>query len=315
MFGKFINKITTNNDDRESVLKAVAKDGEALQYAKKFQNDKEVVALASKNKFWAFEYASDELKKDKDFILQLNYHCFKYADLSLKRDKNFVLELIKEKSAYIIKGADESLKKDREVAIETVSRIGEMIKFIDENLQNDKEILILAIQNTHFTDWFSEIIPKKMGNDKEVILEAIKKSDSIFKDVNESLKKDKKFILMALKESSCVYHYIHKSLKSDRDIVITAIQGRILTRDACSFKDFKKFNFKDFPSSVKKDRNVVLALVKNSGYQLNNVDKKFKKDKEIVLEAIKKDSQALKYADKEVIKELERDALAKSLRN
>ncbi len=73
--------------------------------------------------------------------------------------------------------------------------------------------------------------------------------------------------------------------------------------------------FKDFPSNIRKNRNVVLALVEYNGSCLEYVDKKFKKDKEIVLKAIKNDSQALKYADKKVVEELERDALAKSLRN
>ena len=46
-----------------------------------------------------------------------------------------------------------------------------------------------------------------------------------------------------------------------------------------------------------KDRDEVLAAVKEDGYALQHADESFRKDREIVLAAVKKDWEALEYAD------------------
>ena len=53
------------------------------------------------------------------------------------------------------------------------------------------------------------------------------------------------------------------------------------------------------------DKKEALKIVKESGYELENLPEEFKKDKEVVLEAIKNTAHALEYADKSLKKNKE----------
>ena len=59
-----------------------------------------------------------------------------------------------------------------------------------------------------------------------------------------------------------------------------------------------------------KDRDEVLAAVKEDGYALEDADESLKKDKEIVLAAVKQDGYALEYASKELQNDPELKKLA-----
>ena len=69
---------------------------------KKIFADREVILEALKSFSWAFEYADDSLKADREFMLEAvknavkNYsYVLKYADDSLTNDRAFILEAIK----------------------------------------------------------------------------------------------------------------------------------------------------------------------------------------------------------------------------
>ena len=55
------------------------------------------------------------------------------------------------------------------------------------------------------------------------------------------------------------------------------------------------FLFEDAEEWIKKDRELVLKLVKKAGYVLEYVHESLKSEKEIVLEALKSSSAALQY--------------------
>jgi hypothetical protein len=56
---------------------------------------------------------------------------------------------------------------------------------------------------------------------------------------------------------------------------------------------------------LKKDKEVVLAAVKQDGYALQYASEELKKDKEVVLAAVKQNGYALKYASEELKKDKE----------
>ena len=61
----------------------------------------------------------------------------------------------------------------------------------------------------------------------------------------------------------------------------------------------------DADESLKKDKEIVLAAIKENGRALEYADESFKKDKEIVMAAVKQDGYALKYADESFRKDRE----------
>jgi len=63
--------IKNNSDNRDYVLNAVSKKGSLLDYASnELKNDKEVVLAAIKNNPEALEFASDKLKGDREIVYE-----------------------------------------------------------------------------------------------------------------------------------------------------------------------------------------------------------------------------------------------------
>ena len=74
----------TGLKNKNEVLKAIKNDGLLLEYASpELRNDREVVLTAIQNNDWALEFASDELKKD--FII-CGTACLK------KLNKHFIVQ-------------------------------------------------------------------------------------------------------------------------------------------------------------------------------------------------------------------------------
>ena len=82
------------------------------------------------------------------------------------------------------------------------------------------------------------------------------------------------------------------SLKKDKEIVLAAVK-----------QDGSVLEFAD--DIFKKDKEIVLAAVKQDGGALQYADDIFKKDKEIVLEAVKASGYTLQYADDSLKKDKE----------
>ena len=85
-------------DDKEIILTAVKKEGQALYYAsEKLRDDREVVLEAVKNKGLIYKYASKRLRADKELAIEAIHND--------KRAYSYVVEELKE---------DESIKAAKE---------------------------------------------------------------------------------------------------------------------------------------------------------------------------------------------------------
>ncbi|EFC44500.1 predicted protein [Naegleria gruberi] len=103
---------------------------------------------------------------------------------------------------------------------------------------------------------------------------------------DEKLQKDKKYILQGIKQDcSLSLLYAHSSLKANREIVMASVKKHGHT---LSYAD----------PSLWKDRGLVLEAIKqNYGQILEIADETLKRDRRIVLAAIKQDGTALQFAD------------------
>ncbi len=104
---------------------------------------------------------------------------------------------------------------------------------------------------------------------------------------------DKKVFIQVAHYFGCAIFVIDESFKKDREIVLAAVK-----------QDGYNALYKA-DESFKKDRKIVLAAVKRDGSALYIADESLKKDREIVLAAVKKDGYALKYADESLRKDRE----------
>ena len=63
-------------------------------------------------------------------------------------------------------------------------------------------------------------------NDKQEVLEAVKKNGMALKNASNELKSDKEIVIAALKQSEKVFPYVSEDLKADEDVVIAALSHK-----------------------------------------------------------------------------------------
>ena len=117
---------------------------QALRYAsEELKNDREVVLQVVKQDGGALRYASEELKNDREVVLaavKQNGWALMYASEELKNDREVVLDVVK-RAGYVLKYASEELKKDREVVLAAVKSDRQALQFASNELKKDPEML------------------------------------------------------------------------------------------------------------------------------------------------------------------------------
>lgn len=136
--------------EREVVLAAVAKNGEALQYAAaELRADREIVATAVARDWRALRWASDELRADRSVVLgaiSRNGIALEHAADELRADRDFVLEAVAT-HGEALEYAAEALRADREVVLAAVAVNGKALNFASAELKADREVAIEAVAN------------------------------------------------------------------------------------------------------------------------------------------------------------------------
>lgn len=198
---------TKSVDSIDDVLEVVREDGSQLENFEEYHGDREVVLEAVKNyRGWAspFEYATDELKSDRDFVLEVVEvagQALEYASEELQDDKEVVLKAIKQ-SASAYEFISDRLRDDRDVALEAVKSSGFNIREISEKFKNDREIALQAVVSEPDS---IESLNKELQNDKEIALEAVAGEERNIEYVSEKLRSDRD-ILIVMAKSAKAYH-------------------------------------------------------------------------------------------------------------
>jgi hypothetical protein len=255
--------------------------------SKESRNDKDIVLKYVKKNSHNLKFISVELRNDEDVIFasinDICEECFNYASNRLKNNKDFILKAVK-KNSHIIKYINEELKKDREILLEAVKYKGTVLEFIPKEFQNDREIVLTAVQNIGIALHYAS---EELKNDIEILLTAIKNNEVMFYYFSTKFKKDRKFVLESVKLNGLVLQFVSEKLQNDKEIVFQAVNNNGL---ALQFASEELIN----------DYYIVLQAVKNRGKSLKYASEKLKNNIYIVLQAIKYEGYALKYASEEL---------------
>lgn len=206
----------TRSRNNETILRYLMKEhGEfyLLEYAKEnIKNDPEIMLLAIKKDGKYFKYASEELKNNKEFVmkaLELSEGIYKHINDEFKKDTSVLLKAVeKDKSALYY--ADDSLKMDRDLAFEILKKGG--------------------------------IISRYHGDDREVMLEAVKVDGWNLRMASDRLKNDEEVVKLALKQKPSSLEYAGEQFKENVDLAAEVVKrepmllSRGLTRMRNNFK-------------------------------------------------------------------------------
>ena len=130
-------------------------DDEYYSYESTERNEIEIRTFSKRPSL--FQYASDELKADKEVVMATFLTAynpidgFRYAAEELKADKEVVMAAVKvqfDGHGYSgnLQYASEELKADKEVVMAAVENDGRALKYVSDELKADKEVVMAAVQ-------------------------------------------------------------------------------------------------------------------------------------------------------------------------
>lgn len=215
--------------DKEVVLVAVEHINYSFTYVDQYLcGDKDVVRAMCKydtNAPTMFHRVSEDLKNDKDFILELlNDGCniFKSIGDELIKDRDVTNQALLV-TPLNYKYIDESLRLDKDLLLENIKKYGETFGLANKEFRNNKEIALFAID--YCKDVFIHIDDEILLNNDDLINKQLALKQSI-KNISIDRLKDKEFMLKVLAINGLEYSSIQcEDLRNDWDIIKAAING------------------------------------------------------------------------------------------
>lgn len=120
-----------------------------------FRSDKDIVLQAVSSNGAALAFTSAELKKDKEVVLSAlcaqhrGKDAFQWIDSELKKDKQFFIELLKNenfKNETLLYYFDSSFQRDKELVTMSIMRFPVSIGFAKGGLKDDKDIATMVVE-------------------------------------------------------------------------------------------------------------------------------------------------------------------------
>gem|GEM_PF-1952314 len=145
-----------------------------------FSHARKLLRYAHKKNFKYINSASNKLKDDKRFILQMIedwtvnpyrwpqvLHAFNCASVRLKNDRDVVLAAVK-KDSNIFSDVSEGLRGDKDIALAAVRQHGLHLEHASVSLRGDRDVVLAALQcRFRFYDMRDRVSPE-LQNDPEI---------------------------------------------------------------------------------------------------------------------------------------------------
>lgn len=250
--------------DEDIVSMAVNKNGLAIQFAPKWQNDRFVAFQAFSNDYRAAEFISKKFLDDEDFMRGSFYSAdrlerIQYASDRLKDNKEFFLDIVKI-DGMAIQYASDRLKDDKDVVLVAIDENGRAIQFASERLRNDKDI---AFKVFSYQTYNAEYLSEEIKDDKDFILEAIKLcGGSIYKYISERLQNDKDIALAAVCQNCDVFEYIPDIYKDDLEFIMKAMVNSFFG-GVLPYVSERWWNNSFLKTADNKDLNIMINILSN----------------------------------------------------
>lgn len=212
-------------DDEEVVLTAVQDTGEALQFAsERLRGNKEIVLAAVKGEYGSahvLQYATEDLKDDEEMMLAATaeiWRNFKFASDRLKKDKNFILQVVGQSkfSGSALQFVSEELKSDREFIMQVIKIDGLAICEASPEIQNDREFILKAVkQNGSVFGGLYE----HYRIDPEIVIEAAKQYDNALRDTSPMWRDDENVVISIIEANPYAFRYASDRLRNNPKII------------------------------------------------------------------------------------------------
>ncbi|EFC44663.1 predicted protein [Naegleria gruberi] len=304
-----------------------------------FSNDREYVKRNIEAYPDTFEYASIEIRSDKQFITDVivkNDDCFdalNHMSMELKTDWDFILKIIEENSNLLdyanycdipfIYMPYESWKESQEYDDEYCNDNNGVIVYeekaiegnysnntlVNDELKTDIDACITCLRE-EIHGFHTVFQLSKNRENKELIERAVKEvSEIAFFYADEQLKNEKEFILHLIHTNPHVLLFTGKEFRRDKQIVMEAVKIDIETLNYVSGKLLKDEEFLNQAKSIgnynyqKNYLDIVVDYARHNCCALNELPHTLRKNKDLMLKvmAVCSSSSSMKFVDESLI--------------
>ncbi|KAG2379167.1 hypothetical protein C9374_007805 [Naegleria lovaniensis] len=287
--------------DRDVIEQAVKKGG--LQYGTSDMKDsKELVLQAIGENMHAFEYASQRLKQDEDVVLAaVSYTNYQIIPTNLRYSRSFCLKFVKKIGFKATSQCSESLMSDPSFVLELLDlKCGKCTDIsLPKSLMNDRSVALKIIQKHPFSVLLCP-------NDRELVIEAVKRDISVLPNVAYSLRRDFSFGKEMIDIHPDTLLYLDAVLRENVDLLLYAVKkdGMCIRFVMPSNKEVVREAVKQNPeaiqfasSTLKKDEEFMLEMMEYTPLALRYASFDLRVNKEFVAKSVMKNEKASIYAD------------------
>lgn len=323
-------------NDSRIVLAAIEKDGCALKYAaKRFQKDKQYVSYAVQQNPKALKYADETVRKNKAVILQLvalhDGKPFQYVHESIRNDSKFIRDVVNI-SWKALGYATDRIKGERNILLDIVKKEGRSLEFSTDKIKRDKEVVREAVKNHYEAMRFAnkmlrrdrlfvlstiqlgneqsfEFISKRLQQDPEFVLEAVRRNGLILKYLSDEFKMNEKITTAAIMQNADATQYIHEDKRKNKDFVLAILKStnkndlvqNHLDRDILlKIVEERLSAFSYLSEKLRSDETFMKAAVQQFGGALEFASGDLQAKREVVLLAVANFGGALRYASEDL---------------
>lgn len=199
----------------EIVFTAVSRDGQALNEAPFFWNNKTIVSIAVKTCGSVIEHATEELKRDPEiFLAAVTQHgnALQFGNEAQCNDKTMVLAAV---SNYgkALQWASDTLKQDKDISLAAVEQDIEAFQYT--LLKEDKDVALAVVQQDGA---MLHALSAALQNNEEVVLAAVKQNGMALRYASPELRNNKKIVLAALQEQPLAIEWVSAALREHPEI-------------------------------------------------------------------------------------------------
>lgn len=199
------------------------------------RNDKQLIEEQLLNDPNALRYASRELRKDKQFILDMTEkYQIDVPRAELIKDRQIAVNLTRTDSVQLDK-LPEELRNDREFVKNVVRLNGAQLQFATPEMKNDREVVLAAINSKNVeahidsrTDEVVEVNPfgyasKELRDDYDLALTALQRHGDLG-HCSERLRADPYLAEVAINVNPLALEYASKDIQDDPEFVKLAVE-------------------------------------------------------------------------------------------
>lgn len=199
------------------------------------RNDKQLIEEQLSNDPNALRYASRELRKDRQFILDMTEkYQIDIPRAELIKDHQIAVNLTRTDSVQL-NNLPEDLKNDREFVMNVVRLNGSQLQYASPEMRHDRELVLAAINSKNVeahidsrTDEVAEVNPfcyasKELRDDYDLALTALQRHGNLG-HCSERLRADPYLAEVAINVNPLALEYASKEIKDNPDFVKLAVE-------------------------------------------------------------------------------------------